>query len=376
VKKAPRKQVADAMGVPENEVTSMLLATNPLAYTAATRMAEKADDDSHHWTPWQYKDSGDDEVQDTPNGTMGKPDVVTYDEGMTDPKLSNPQTYQQQISRASSTSRNEIGQEICDDCGSLVTGGPGNCLNCNGVNSGATHDEEYDRGWHEGSLTRRDMVALARMTTAAPFGGAVPTDEAQPGASAPYGGGMAGGGINPSQSTTKPRQMPSGGGGGGLPGMNDGSSDFDPASMGADQKDEQAPAAGAADTKVIARILRADPTLSLPEAREMAKRVALIDPTQFGSTVPQHDGPLTEFLKHTPERLVENMNKMPSGPGKSPIAEPAATPGSPGGLGGEAPGSPPRGPGGLGGEAPVGAPSGGAPVADMAAVVKAIPPVV
>ena len=74
-----------------------------LSYTrnASKTAAESQDDDSHKWEPWQYKQN-DDETMDTPNGTMGKPDVVTYDEGLTDEKLGNPQTYQQQISRASS----------------------------------------------------------------------------------------------------------------------------------------------------------------------------------------------------------------------------------------------------------------------------------
>jgi hypothetical protein len=123
--------------------------------------------------------------------------------------------------------------------------------------------------------------------------------------------------------------------------MDDGSSDFDPASMGADQKDEQAPAAGAADTKVIARILRADPTLSLPEAREMARRVALIDPRNFESQVPQRDGPVTEFLKSAPERA---MNSSPSGGGMPGGG--GGMPGMPGAGGGG-----PKGPAGVGGGA-------------------------
>ena len=119
----------------------------------------------HNWKPWQYDEpeAGSD-VRETPNGMIGEADVVTADEGITDKNLAQPQTYQQQIRSqsaaiwamlraASSTHQNQYGQEICNNCGSLVTGGPGNCLNCNGVGSGDLHDQEYDRGWHEGSKT-------------------------------------------------------------------------------------------------------------------------------------------------------------------------------------------------------------------------------
>ena len=149
-----------------------------LSYTrnASKTAAESQDDDSHKWEPWQYKQN-DDETMDTPNGTMGKPDVVTYDEGLTDEKLGNPQTYQQQISRASA------------------------------------------RTWE--TLFGK---------TAAPFGGVTPSDEVTTGASAPYEGGTAV--PSSEQLTTKPRQMPSGGGGGG---------GFDPAGMGAEQPGAPAP---------------------------------------------------------------------------------------------------------------------------------------
>lgn len=149
-----------------------------LSYTrnASKTAKEDQDDDTHKWEPWQYKQT-DDEIQDSPNGTMGKPDVVTYDEGLTDEKLGNPQTYQQQISRASS------------------------------------------RTWD---------TLLGR--TAAPFGGVTPSDEVTTGASAPYEGGTAV--PSSEQLTTKPRQMPSGGGGGG---------GFDPAGMGAEQPGAPAP---------------------------------------------------------------------------------------------------------------------------------------
>jgi hypothetical protein len=131
----PRKQVADALGVPEREVQA----------------AKTAD---HQWIPWQYAQpvSGD-EVRDTPNGIVGEPDVATADEGMTDQRLSNPQTYQQQMSRESA------------------------------------------RVW---SLLK-----------GAEFGNATPSSDLNPGPSKPYEGSD----VVPSSEalSSKPRQMPSGG---------------------------------------------------------------------------------------------------------------------------------------------------------------------
>lgn len=231
-----------------------------LSYTrnASKTAAEEQDDDSHHWEPWQYRQN-DDEVQDSPNGTMGKPDVATYDEGLTDEKLGNPQTYQQQISRASS------------------------------------------RTWD---------TLLGR--TAAPFGGVTPSDEVTTGASAPYEGGTAV--PSSEQLTTKPRQMPSGGGGGG---------GFDPAGMGAEQPG--APAPGPSQN-VVAAILRENPTMSLVEARRLAKKVAMdfSNPGAFRSTVPTRDGAITNYIKdqiNPPEKTdggdgpeMPGVPKMPEGP--------------------------------------------------------------
>jgi hypothetical protein len=306
---------------------------------------------------------------------MGKPDVATYDEGMTDEKLSNPQTYQQQISRASARTRATLmgtaaekwrshtiddpeGQEYevapqhhADALNKRFERGAGpvvwhptkpNTLvhSPNNFWDGPTHVTPNEDGTYSTStifgpetfdsegktlsggskdyyarqdeeLRRKYPDAFTSAKTAAPFGGVPPTDEKMPGASAPYEGG-----TDANQSTTKPRQMPSGGGGG----IPDGSAagTFDPASMGMDQ-----PSNPSTDspTKAVAAILRANPSLSLPEARVLASRVvALIDPTQFGSGIEPHDGPMTNFVKEKASEVADNATKMiqtkiPGGPG-------------------------------------------------------------
>lgn len=242
-----------------------------LSYTrnASKTAAESQDDDSHKWEPWQYKQN-DDETMDTPNGTMGKPDVVTYDEGLTDEKLGNPQTYQQQISRASS------------------------------------------RTW--------DLLLTGK--TAAPFGGVAPSDEVTTGASAPYEGGTAV--PSSEQLTTKPRQMPSGGGGGG---------GFDPAAMGAEQPGAPAPGPSQNVVASILRE-NPDMSLVEARRLAKKVAMDFSNPGAFRSTVPTRDGAITNYLKdqiNPPEKKddgggpeMPGVPKMPEGPAAAGEAGAAA----------------------------------------------------
>lgn len=286
-----------------------------LSYTrnASKTAAEEQDDDSHHWEPWQYRQN-DDEVQDSPNGTMGKPDVATYDEGLTDEKLGNPQTYQQQISRASSRTWDL-----------LLTGKTAGETNVWGsdkddVGEGFCPDCERPLPFHYDNCPQYPHKQSSK--TAAPFGGVTPSDEVTTGASAPYEGGTAV--PSSEQLTTKPRQMPSGGGGGG---------GFDPAAMGAEQPG--APVPGPSQN-VVASILRENPDMSLVEARRLAKKVAMdfSNPGAFRSTVPTRDGAITNYLKdqiNPPEKKddgggpeMPGVPKMPEGPAAAGEAGAAA----------------------------------------------------
>lgn len=139
--------------------------------------------------------------------------------------------------------------------------------------------------------------------------------------------------------STKPRQLPGGGE------YAEGDLDFDPTSEDAAEKDEpdESQAQPLPDrSQVVSYVLRHNPHLSLPEAREIATRamkLAYPDARNFGSNVPVHDGPITEMVKHLPEKIKSPGGSMPGMPEAPGIGGGAGGAGEAAGEAGEAAGA-------------------------------------
>lgn len=222
--------------------------------------------------------------------------------------------------------------ETCTVCGGRGVLGENTCPRCNGKgilsNGGETvvQDDDQDRGreaaktaekWRshhiddpEGQefevapqhhqdrhLDEYERNKKNSAKTAMP--GAQVSDSNVPlGTSAPFGQSMQ-------PQTTKPRQLPSGGGG------------FDPKALGGDVKanaDTPDPNTNAPSDQTYKAALRyildANPTMPMAEARVMARKVADINPMAHQPITPIQDGPLTQKMKETENQVADKANQV------------------------------------------------------------------